>query len=254
MVVDKPIDKCLCWCECRSLELSTHVNMLGLVGNLAKSAPAHQFRPYVGLLLTHVLRVLNICVHVTSGKVPVVPSIRGSKAVDRKALSPVRTTPPSPGRAVPPTAPPPPPSAPTSALTGVLRLKSGSSSAPATPEHGGSKKLRGTSGASTGGGVAEGVAADDVDDGSGLSAPVGSLKGFFAHLPHYMKLYDTMKSAYDAGTITLEAESTGTSKFGDMIRAALEVMGVVVSARWLGRKCCGDRECVGAIVTRYIPG
>jgi hypothetical protein len=70
-----------------SLELSTHINMLGLVGNIARAAPYHQFRPYVSLLLSHVLRVLNICVHITSKTAPVASS-KGRGTLDKKALTP----------------------------------------------------------------------------------------------------------------------------------------------------------------------
>jgi hypothetical protein len=46
-----------------SQELPTHVNMLSVIGNISRNAPALQFRPYTGQLLNHVLRVLNICVY-----------------------------------------------------------------------------------------------------------------------------------------------------------------------------------------------
>lgn len=127
-----------------SLELSTHINMLGLVGNIARAAPYEQFRPYVGLLLSHVLRVLNICVHITR-KTPPVSSGKGRSSLDKKAL---------------------------------------------TPGKGGSSANRPLSGSSP-----KGTIGDEEDPELGRQAPQGASRGYFAHLPHYMKLHDTMKSA-----------------------------------------------------------
>lgn len=61
-----------------SLELPTHINMLSLVGNISKFAASDKFRPYIGLLLNHVLRVLNICVHIATGQEPTPPSSSSS--------------------------------------------------------------------------------------------------------------------------------------------------------------------------------
>jgi hypothetical protein len=56
----------------------------------------------------------------------------------------------------------------------------------------------------------------------------GQPRGLFAHLAHYSKLYDVMRSAYKANKITLKAESR--SRFADLVRVTLEVLTVVVEA------------------------
>jgi hypothetical protein len=127
-----------------SLELSTHINMLGLVGNIARAAPYEQFRPYVGLLLSHVMRVLNICVHITRKTAPVA-SGKGRSSLDKKALTPGKGT--------------------------------------------------STSSRSNLGGSPKPPMGDEDDPEIGRQAPQGASRGYFAHLPHYMKLHDTMKAA-----------------------------------------------------------
>lgn len=177
-----------------ALELPTHVNMLSVVGNLSRNAPAAHFRPYTGQLLNHVLRVLNICVHITKGTAPVPPSRSSSS---RRQSTPNRrsTTPSgSPMRDMSSPAPSP--------------------SRSRTPSRG--TPSRGS------------PAPTDLDGGADLGGvKAGSPRGAFSHLPHYMKLYETMKGSFEAEVVTLDTNKA-SSKFGDVVRASLEVLAVVV--------------------------
>ena len=168
-----------------SLELSTHVNILSLVSNLSKYAPAAHLRPYTNLLLTHILRVLNICVHITNGNEP-------PKAVPlsprQKKQSPMR--------------------------------RSSVSSPASTPTKGDADTEN-----------------EDTDDASAV--PPGSPKGYFAHLSHYRKLYDTMKGSYNAEIVTLDTNKV-SSKFGDMVRVSLEILAVVVEHQGIAFQSCAQ--------------
>ena len=176
-----------------ALELPTHVNMLSVVGNLSRNAPAADFRPYTGQLLNHVLRVLNICVHITNGTAPV----QSSRSSSRRASTAGRRS------ATP---------------SGSPMRDIASASSPArggTPDRG-STPARGTP-------IRASLDAD-ADQG-GVKA--GQPRGLFAHLPHYMKLYETMKGSFEAEVVTLDTNKA-SSKFGDVVRASLEVLAVVV--------------------------
>ena len=160
----------LCAVPWMSLELSAHISMLGLVGNLSRDAPANGLKPYTVILLGHVLRVLNICVHITTAKAPRAP--------------------------------------PKSGRDGRSSVKKGKARAAAAAGGGGDGEAASPR---------EQRTSDALEDGihSGQAAPPGASRGYFAHLPHYLKLHDTLKGAYDAGTITL-AGAEETSKFGNM--------------------------------------
>ena len=170
-----------------SLELSTHVNMLGLVGNVMREAPEHQFRQYTPMLLGHVLRVLNICVHITTGTPPQPSKPSKSNSRPGSVSSPRRS--------------------------GFGSFKSSPTPAPPTPE------------------PADETGLFDAAESTRM-VPPGSPRGYFSHLPHYVKLYETMKSAYKAGTITLDTEGI-TSKFGELVRSALEVLAIIVESEGL---------------------
>lgn len=45
-------------------DLAAHADVLGLIGNLARDAGRVFFQAFVPQLLAHVMRLLNICVHV----------------------------------------------------------------------------------------------------------------------------------------------------------------------------------------------
>lgn len=55
---------------------------------------------------------------------------------------------------------------------------------------------------------------------------MGSPRGYFAHLPHYLKLFEVMEGAYKANKITLKTEAS--SRLGDLIKVSLEVLAIVV--------------------------
>lgn len=181
-----------------ALELPTHVNMLSVVGNLSRNAPAADFRPYTGQLLNHVLRVLNICVHITNGTTPVPPSRpssrRASSAAGRRSATPSGSP---------------------------MRDIGSPMSSPAKSFPG-----RGTPGRNTPGRGTPTQASMDAEADQG-GVKLGQPRGAFAHLPHYMKLYETMKGSFEAEVVTLDTNNA-SSKFGDIVRASLEVLAVVV--------------------------
>lgn len=160
-----------------SLELGVHVSMLGLVGNLSQDAPQNLFQPYAGQLLSHVLRVLNICVHIVTNA-----PVTASKSA--------------------------------SSLKASTKTKSAGAASPASS--GGR--------VSTEPGGAPGVEVDERE------LPHGAPLGHFVHLPHYMKLHETMQGAFKAGSISLSS-ADDTSKFGNMVRSSLEVLAVVVQCQ-----------------------
>lgn len=49
-------------------DLAAHVHVLGLIGNLSRDAGRIYFQAFVPQLLAHVMRLLNICVHVINGE------------------------------------------------------------------------------------------------------------------------------------------------------------------------------------------
>ncbi len=51
-------------------DLGVHVDILSLIGQLFRDGSPTAFQPYVTQLLSHVLRVLNICCCVVQGIVP----------------------------------------------------------------------------------------------------------------------------------------------------------------------------------------
>eukprot|EP00051_Salpingoeca_urceolata_P023934 m.412655 g.412655 ORF g.412655 m.412655 type:complete len:2510 (+) comp20171_c0_seq3:1285-8814(+) len=155
-----------------SLDLSVHVDVLGLIGHLSVGAQLEHFRPYAQQLLLHVLRVLNICVHVIEGTTP------SASSTPSKSKTKPRTTPERPRQ----------------------RLDS-----------------EGSLGAM-----------DEEESEEFRPPPPGSPKGYFMHLPHYMRLHDTLTGAYKAGKLTLDSEQT--TRFGDLVKVALEVLAVVVAS------------------------
>ena len=78
------------------------------------------------------------------------------------------------------------------------------------------------------------------DDIELKNAPPGSPQGYFAHLPYYVRLYETLNGAFEArdsgsinpiiiaqaNKITLNVHVEG--KFAEIIRTTLEVLAVVV--------------------------
>ena len=51
-------------------DLAVHVDILALIGQLFRDGSPHAFRPYVAQLLSHVLRVLNICACIVRNEPP----------------------------------------------------------------------------------------------------------------------------------------------------------------------------------------
>ena len=72
------------------------------------------------------------------------------------------------------------------------------------------------------------VPAGDDDD----ELPLGMARGYFAHLPQYMKLHETLGGAHKAGKMSLD--ETNSNPFGEMVRSALQVLAVIVEMEGSG--------------------
>ena len=51
-------------------DLSIHVDILAMIGQLFRDGSSGLFKPFVQQLLSHVLRVLNICCYIIRGELP----------------------------------------------------------------------------------------------------------------------------------------------------------------------------------------
>eukprot|EP00043_Microstomoeca_roanoka_P018356 m.195756 g.195756 ORF g.195756 m.195756 type:complete len:2762 (-) comp16809_c0_seq3:28-8313(-) len=162
-------------------DLTVHIDILALVSTILRRADRNFMESYLPKLLQHVLRVLNICVHVVEDKVPNAKEAR----TERKRTSTLQSRPDI-------TSPRP-------------RTATEINISVASPS--------------------QRAQADDAPAIEDLTKGEGNI-GVFAHLKHYNELHELLKATFRASKITLKAEET--SKFGDMVRVALDVLAALV--------------------------
>ncbi|XP_066998979.2 huntingtin [Anabrus simplex] len=131
-------------------------------------------------LLVHVVRTLNIFVHVLEESTPSIPTPKPSL-----------------------------PSLPTATSLSPIKRKSKN-----TADASGESRPRGVSPVK--------IASEKEDKPEEKRSSRGAAMGFFASSPHYMKIYDIVRSAYTNYKITLD--SAASEKFVGLLRTTLETM------------------------------
>ncbi|EGD75961.1 hypothetical protein PTSG_00669 [Salpingoeca rosetta] len=182
-------------------DTAMHVDIMALVATIVRRADRSFMEPHFHDLVAHVMRILNICVHVVENRAPNAKDARPERR---------RTT--------------------VSASHGSVVSGSVSSTAATTsPRPRTATEVDISSASFTHRHHAQQESASSplsmpapVDDFSGREGRIGA----FAHLKHYVELYDLLNATFKASKITLKAEET--SKFGDMVRVTLEVLASLV--------------------------